>query len=262
VRIGVSLISYFPWGIYFPAFISRLAREAGFDFLQAMPLRGVNSKFYPVLPVSYIEDVWNSGSFNDVIKGLWRKDLNAPKILDWLLFSGKTKSQKIFQQLRQIAGVKTVVHQVNDLKENCLLEVHPGLWLTPAEIIAKVGGKRILTLDLYHLRRKPRSGELIKRPLGIYSEESVLGPWQESLRLLLPYTALIHLSPSREYNELNWFLGGKETEFEKMLIALRDLGFRGDGVVETTLGLKGVDILILQDTLRVLVRRIKDIVAR
>jgi hypothetical protein len=84
----------------------------------------------------------------------------------------------------------------------------------------------------------------------------------ESLVKFLPYAALIHLQPSQDFDELNRFLRRQDTELEEMLRIIRQHGYDGDFIVETCLKLKGFNLFYLQKTMKDLLVRIKEILAK
>jgi hypothetical protein len=256
--IGINFISLFPWCLL-PGFAAYLAKISGYDFLQILPIRGIGAKFKPKLPIKYAEGPWNDGSVISFIKGVITKDPLAPQLIDVIMFPEKSLALNIFKKLRNRKRIKTIVHSL-DIGEDQLLEVSPGLWLTPEDIIKKINHRKILVLDLYHLRRHPRPDELVGKPEHIKKETSLLGCWKESLQILLPFAKLIHVSPSRDYNELDNFLSRRNSELEEMLKFIRDNNYKGDFVVETTLKFKGLNLFLLVKTLEEFRKKIDKII--
>lgn len=251
-RLGISLASYLPWSAWFPEWAARQAREAGYEFLQVLPFRGVKENTKLPLPISYIEEAWNPGSLVEVISGKIKKMSRPPKLEDWLFFPERIKSTEIFLSWLIFREEWAILHKLFLRRhfKRALLEVSPGIWLNLKEIKKFARGKRkILCLDLWHLRRDSREDELLSKPAHL-PPVSPLGPWQESLKELLPYTFVIHISPQRDFDELSACLAGKPTELEKMLKVIKDFGFEGDYIVEATLGLGGFNFRKLKKVMK------------
>lgn len=76
MRIGISLASYLPLAAWFPCKAVKAADEAGYEFIQVLPLRGLWAKgegnpsnasyvkrdILDQLPVEYVENTWNTAS--------------------------------------------------------------------------------------------------------------------------------------------------------------------------------------------------------
>lgn len=156
--IGISQASLFPysWG---PGGLARawaLAKEAGFDGLQILPLRYCDrSSSIPQDAVLSIEGPWNSGSLWGALRRhMGRAGEEEPLLLDWLLFGGKKEAAKLF---RRLAGsfnqAMNVIHTPGSLYD--IFEVNPEAKMSIAEI-QKIGA---LCLDNCHIQRKGRHGE-------------------------------------------------------------------------------------------------------
>lgn len=258
MEIGISWVSLFPLSILDPMGITRWAEEAGFDFIQGIPLRGINQRVIEnsPLPILFCEDAWNPGTLWQVIMGKMRKDPTAPKPHDWLLFPGPKQCEIIYLEMIQ-AGAIPVVHYLGHMGETSLLEVSPKLGLSP-QAVAKAVRARRLVLDTYHLQRPPWPDEISYNVEGV----SPLGDWHESLTVLSPYAALIHVSPHRDKPELQEFLAGQPTELEEMLATIITGGFNGPMVVEATLGLKGFNQKLLKQTMSDFLLRLKEIIKK
>lgn len=292
-RIGISLASFFHpfWyipglGEWWPRMWTRwsvkTAREAGYGFLQALPCRG-SEVLMPggSLPVKYLEPAWRGGD-GEGHGSLWqvlcrRKDPTGPRIEDWLFFENPRKLRKSWERqtdrVREAAVIlhdhyEFVVHaRIVEVSHGVshggfpemhkrLLEVSPGLWLTPEQILeldrpAPDG----LVLDTWHLRRKPRDDEEYRRAYQMFgiepgeaqvtyvpcSFQNPLGWWKESLPILLPHTKLIHVQPRRDDGgeELRKFIRSEPTELGSIIARARLHGYEGDFVVEASLGAFG-----------------------
>lgn len=217
MEIGVSLASYLPWTAVSAWRVAQWARRAGYAFLQVLPFRTVHMRLAHILPPRYVEEAWNPAYTR---RG---PDPKTPVLLhDRLLFPSPCQCCALFTVFRAL-GACWITHDVADLREakDPLLEVHPGLWLTPEKIVAR-SKESNLVLDLYHLRRSPRRDELAHRPPRITTTHSLLGNWRTTLPYLLPLARVIHVSPNRrDTTELTRFLECRETELESMLLQCR-----------------------------------------
>lgn len=265
-RIGINIASYLPWAVLNLRRVIRAAEEAGYDFLQILPLKsylpllgqqGMKPlQFDTSLPVRYLEDVWNSAeSFAEVVAGKMSRDPTSPTLLDYIVFPKREKADQLYDFLNEradpVSGVRPtrIAHEFGD--EEALVEVHPGLWMTPTRIVDEVleeGRGPILVPDLWHLRHPAAPSYIAHRPLGI-TQDSLLGRWDESLPVLLPHSAAVHVSPSRAEPELEQCVNGRPTELVRMMECVKASGFRGDFVVEATLLWKGFDFDRLSKTL-------------
>lgn len=269
--LGISLACYLPWSAYFPNHMIKWASNAGYYFLQVLPFHNT-SDLKSNIPVSYLERTWNEGNFWKMIKGRIKNDANSPKIHDILFFPNNRRSEEIFQKLLWKFSPQVIVHSWKDFEASQrtgLLEVSPGMWITPEQIREKIERKnsqldkeKPLVLDFFHLRRAPRENELTNKPTGIKSDNSLLGKWKNSLEILLPHTSLIHLSPLRGgiISELENFLDGRETEFEEMLVFSLKQGYEGPLIVEASIGLEGLHPLVLKETMSCLYQRLYSII--
>lgn len=233
MAIGVSLASYLPWTAVSAWRVAQWARRAGYTFLQVLPFRTVHIRLAHILPPRYVEEAWNPAYTR---RG---PDPKTPVLLhDRLLFPSPCQCCALFTVFRAL-GAQWITHDVADLRgaADVLLEVHPGLWLTPERIVACSKGPR-LVLDLFHLRRSPRRDELAHRPSRITTAQSLLGDWRTTLPLLLPFARLVHVSPNRrDATELTRFLECRETELETMLLHCRAERRIDDYVAEVKLPL-------------------------
>lgn len=249
MAIGISLASLLPYSAIFPRRAANWAMKEGYQFIQVLPFRFVNPLRTWPLPASYMEKAWNPAYTES------GPDPSTPiTIYDRLFFPSPKKCvYKVQLLFTNFAVPHLIVHHWYELaRGRTLLEVSPGLWQTPQKIIKELIilnnlGKR-LVLDLYHLRRPPRSDEPGYLKDG--KSFSRLGDWRVAIEILLPATRLIHVSPHRETDELVRFLAGEETELEKMLRFIKVGGFEGDWVVEATLGIGGLQWWKLKKTMK------------
>lgn len=240
-NIGVNLASYLPFAAVLPQAAEKAAREGGYKFLQALPFRymeGVGK----IVPISYLEHGWNPAtSLGQVVRGVFTNDPLAPKLIDWAFFQNRDECERTYQHLLQTHRPRIIAHEFGE--ETDLVEVHPGLWMSPERIVEEVekrGLHRPLVIDLWHARRPPRQDNLVKKPQGIPSV-SLLGAWQTSLPKLLPHTCVIHVSPRRDGEELEACLRGKPTELGDMLSCVQEARVPIDAfVVEATIGIGGL----------------------
>ena len=258
MTIGVSLASYLPWTAVNAMSVARGARQAGYTFIQVLPFRSVTVHLRHMLEPRYVEEAWNPAYTH---RGA---DPKTPILLhDRLFFPSRQRCTELFTAFRRL-GARWITHDLTDFHttRDALLEVHPGLWLTPEEIARQCGAPR-LVLDLYHLRRPPRTDELAHRPQRISAERSLLGDWRAALPVLLPLTRVIHVSPHRrDPTECTCFLEGRATEFEAMLIRCRG-EFAGDYVVEVKMPLaRSWGLPALCDMLRQFHRRLAAVTGR
>ncbi|MCK4781663.1 hypothetical protein KAS79_01915 [Candidatus Parcubacteria bacterium] len=246
VKIGVSLASYLPWSAYWPETTARWAEEDGFCFLGVLPFREIKRLSRPELPVLFAEKAWNpvDSLIPIIFKKPTKEEKLVPQLWDWLFFPGIAKAECLFHWILSQYQATIVCHSFKDLSEGRLLEVSPGLGMTPEEIVETAQKyRKSLVIDLCHLREKFWISENGKK-------KSLLGHWQKSLPLLLPYTSLIHVQPYMKDNEAEKILRGEENEIKNMLDIIDDIGYSGPYLVEATLRTKSWNIFRLRKMLR------------
>lgn len=248
--IGINITSYLPWVLAWPMVAAKAAKAAGYEFLQALPLRRLTPKIAKILPIRYLEDHWfYSGRSNTLLSNLRLRrqgDRLAPTLIDWVVFPEEKHCRKRYSELAQVRNAKCVgpiiIEHDQPVLWSDLWEISPRLRKGPRTIIKIARDFNTpLVLDLKHLRREPRLDEL---EAGQTLRLSSLGRWQDSIHLFLPNTALIHVNPL-DRQELELMLAGKFCEAEDMMAAIKEGGFTGDYVVEATLGLQGINWLKL-----------------
>ena len=203
-KYGVSVVSLFPWS-WGPGGLQRavsLAGQAGYDGVQALPLRGWDFSTlnqYADRILAY-EDAWNSGP-------LWRAigrhlrlvdPRRAPTLLDWLLFARL--------RMPAVSGSMQVSHVIGS--ERGPIEIHAELSTSLDFYRAQRGG---LCWDTLHVRRPHR-----------WTDES-MPDWRDLLKRL-PANAiqLIHVHPNVSEVMSLGRRGHESSELADMLKALRD----------------------------------------
>ncbi len=196
---GINVVSMFPWSLGTKGQVRSVefARNAGFDGIQVLPMRGwsyEDIQLWEPYVISF-EDAWNYGSLEKALLrmfGVLRDP--APTLLDWLLFGKKYSTF--------FPGAITVVHheQIGGAAGR-VAETSPAIWGDIQSCIdyTKRGGK--LCWDTLHVR-------------SIGS-----GNWRELLASVPKSSvSLIHAHPT--VSEINSLLGGKELELTRMLLSL------------------------------------------
>jgi len=225
-RIGISIGCWLPWAIL-PGGLKLAARwtkKTGCTFWQVLPLRGVTPKALRAtgIPVNHVEPAWNPITLRDKLRKQPGTEGGPAKWQDVIFFPRPDISQDRFLDIRQEFGAVPIYHRFDVVKSwGGLLEIHPDLgWshqaleLNSAEIL-HTGQPYVI--DTRHLRRP--------------------APWQETLEMLLPYTALIHVQPLSG-EELTRSLNGEITELVQILMYLRGR-YNGPFVIEIPPNLLG-----------------------
>lgn len=212
-KYGVSVFSLFPWslGPKGPERSVKMAREAGFDGVQALPMkwwsyeRVDNWQKY----VLAYEDAWNYGP-------LWQVPLRylgirpkGPTALDWITF-GKAAS----------TSFPDAILSAHHMQRGVATEIHPELSTDIEEYdrYCREGNK--VCWDTYHVRRSKRDGtpgieywtNLIKRI-----------PVHRSIEL-------IHVHPVKSEMEKFMVYGGGE--LVAMLLVLKRLAPTATAIIE------------------------------
>lgn len=199
-RYGVSAVSMFPysWGPGGPLRAKRMAFEAGYSGIQAMPLRGwMNTplKHWEGSVLSF-EDAWNYGPVWQIpLRHLGLKS-DGPTLMDWLLFGSRVSPY-----------FPNAIPSVHHKQLGVATEIHPELSTSVFEYLdyTEAGGK--LVWDTWHVRRPYRDG----KP-GIRD-------WRELMdRLPSESIALIHVHVTKD--DLQGFMSAAG-ELTHMLRRLR-----------------------------------------
>ena len=167
IELGISLASLLPWSMKSwlwpwgsPTRAACWAKEAGYEFLQVLPLRGTTGKEQFALPVRYKEDAWNA------IYGIWQAfrhqsgAAGMPSgLLDWAFFPDPITCWQIVSGRTGWTGYQ-ISHSFGPF--STLVELCPELEMTPEQVAAKCKADNIgLVLDTEHLARD-------RRPFGPY----------------------------------------------------------------------------------------------
>lgn len=188
-RFGISLASLLPWSMrsWFWPFGSPLraaswAADAGYDFLQALPLRGMTGgEFWPRY-VLYKEGAWNP------VNGLMQALLHLPggegmpsSLRDWIAFPRVGRCHDVANRL---PGTR-IRHEQLPYQ---LYEVNPDSGNTIEEIIQSCKQDRVsLVLDPEHLLRDSRQRPGWS-PFGDTEDERFA-----AIEMLAPYVRVVHV---------------------------------------------------------------------
>jgi hypothetical protein len=161
VKIGINIISLFPW-CFFPRIAGRILAglKDEVKFLQLLPLRGYSGLTVALFktPFIYVEGPWNGGSFLGVFQRLFTKDEDYPTFWDFLFFGNRNRAWGRFRKLHALRGAIAVEHQSSFLKERGastrLIELNPEE-ARPEDTPREAS----LVFDLEHMFRKGRHGE-------------------------------------------------------------------------------------------------------
>lgn len=238
LEIGISLASYLPRSALFPIWAIDQAREAKYDFIQMLPLRGLwinnlrimDPLAQAILPIKYVENTWNTppATLAKAIQGWAQHDPTVPLLL-WFVFGQHAES--VYESLRHITSSKVIVHSFDE-KPYDLIEIMPSMWMGVSKIIDRLEEtKTRIVVDTFHLRQDATPEWLANRPAGITSK-NLLGKWEETLPRLLPYADVIHIQPHRDTHEFRDCLSNRSTELGEMLDCVRESEWFGDLVVE------------------------------
>ncbi len=221
-RLPQILVS---WGSIFPAFIrsvkwaAKIAKAAGYVGLQGLPTRGIPDhtaqqyvrEVNAILPIRLFEDVWNPSTEG------WG-------FLDKLFFEDGISAAARYVALEQLMkqGALEIVHE---FRRGALVEIHPGLWITPQEAYERAKDNEAeVVWDTYHVRRKIIFGpQKLNQPDGIREGDIIesWANWQDYLPLIVQYIRVVHVQPMRNTDELDRFIMGESTELEEMLVAIQ-----------------------------------------
>jgi hypothetical protein len=188
-----------------------LAKELGFDFVQALPVRGAKCEDAVSPLVRYYEDAWNPGTLKDFLLRQ-SKAGGAPRLHDILLFPSPSECKAI-SACWEGRGVKKIGH---DFKSR-LVEVSPGLNMGANDIFWQCRSHgNSLVIDTSHLQREARSDEIAgdpdlatHPPLFLKNLEQRLA----ALEMWRPYLAeVMHFNVNA-----NEYLGGGEQNAVRIL---------------------------------------------
>ena len=222
---GVNVLSLYPWSSG-KGGIGRavsMALDAGYDGVQALPLRGWGGREYGILGsfvISYEGSFANGGffeaSFNSLRKMVGKllktksTQLISPLFEDWLFFGKDNRT------LPSNPHALKIVHKVEEIEEKAMLEIGPDAGISGSykDFVISNGCGR-LCWDTFHVRRENRRADQTKP----------MDEW-ETVLASLPSNSigLIHVHPvqNSKVDELDLLLSGKYCELVTMLRCLRD----------------------------------------
>jgi len=138
--------------------LSDIAKKVGVDSLGFLPFRGMQN--YPFrrplsLPIEYIENAWHPTDFNFFPLSLIQATTN-PSFMPWdAMFPSRETCQHIFSKIRKDTSITHITHHFSD-KSNTLLEVNPGISMSPAGILNRSILQGLsLVFDPTHLLSSP-----------------------------------------------------------------------------------------------------------
>lgn len=179
-QFGVSVVSLWPWsvGLYGPERSIKMAKQAGFDGIQALPMKFWSYKRIHQWEKDVIswENAWNYGPLWQVpLRLLGQMRDPAPTALDWGMFGRKT-----------FPVSPNAIASMHHFGEGVSTEIHPELAINHEVYLehCKKGG--LLTWDTHHVARAHRqTGERINQWIDLLEQIP-----SENL-------ALIHVHPAR-----------------------------------------------------------------
>lgn len=184
------------------------ALKIGYAGVQALPIRGLTGEEDRIL---LYEDAWNA--VPSLLHGLRHKTgaSGMPSCInDWVVSPHPEHCREVSERLEKRVIIK-VSHQFDFCKRH-LVEVHPGLDMTPEQIVARCEktGQR-LVLDNEHLFRPYTASEIAAKPeragkasplvIGTSLEVSDginIDQYNGIVETLWPYVEAIHFHPEDE----------------------------------------------------------------
>lgn len=180
-KIGVSVISLLPWSLgkngLFNAW--KLARIAGFDGLQLLPMRGWDKVTPKTIPPNFVisfEDAWNCGKLLPSIgRELHLLGENHPRFHDVVLFGACTEVKERFNALfTHLGGTAMLV--THNSRQAGVLEMNP------EDNHTRHGG---VCWDTKHVVRSGTNGE-----------SPITRDWRTLLEIVRHNVRLIHVNDS------------------------------------------------------------------
>ena len=171
LKVGVNIVSCLRLGLsgifrgtlFDPQAAIKLALEAGMDFLQILPLRGMTQSLPSGIPCTFCEGAWNAGTFLTWLtrtKGIAGSPMN---LHDCVLFPSPDKCEALTDFWTK-AGSKLIQHELG----GDLIELYPGLNKTPEELLKLLlGSNQRLVVDAFQLLRNYRPDEIVADPRRI-----------------------------------------------------------------------------------------------
>lgn len=221
-RFGLSTVSGYPYSAIDIAMVAEWAAEAGYDFLQALPQRGIWGNEDLALPIFYAEKAWNP---------IWLPIQGLPVIknipfcygaekmpatgFDWFGFPTPPSCRRAYLELlARTPRPRVVSHSFEDAERSggMLVELHPELEMSPDDIDLKCGREGYgLVLDTAHLCRgwgdRKRKG-----PTPFWGYQSGL---PGVVALLAPHIQVVHVKSVTDEMALKvveWLLRSEHRE--------------------------------------------------
>lgn len=183
-QFGVSVVSLWPWSIgpKGPERAIKMAKEAGFDGIQALPMKFWSYKRIRGWEKDVIswEDAWNYGPLWQVpLRHLGVLEDPAPTAVDWIMFGKKTSP--VFPK---------AIASMHHFGEGVSAEIHPELATKHQVYLDHCAQGGMLTWDTFHVTR-------LHRQTGKH-----INQWS-TLLMQIPTEnlALIHVHPARSDTE-------------------------------------------------------------
>lgn len=199
-----------------------IAKKAGFDGIQALPVRGVRAGMRLSLPILSAEGPWNATTFQRHLNGLPGEAGGPTKWQDVILFPDPWGCDQNLNQLafnRQSVGFQRIRHSFDwNFPFKQVVEIHKGMGLTLEQILNLVSkGRLTLVLDTAHCRQP----EVLRE----------LGTTYQIIESLLPSISMVHLQGLNKGEWQNLLAHG--TGFlSSVLRELKRKGYQGPIVLE------------------------------
>lgn len=176
-----------------PTALCARAKRLGFDFVQLLPLRGATGREEG----QFCEEAWNPGSVWDLLTSNPNGKLGQRHLQDIVLFPDSLACANAVTAwtTRHLTGggdeVLWIEHEFNLVRQ--LVELHPGLDLSPAQIVRECKDHQSkVVIDTHHLQRGYRPDEVERAPIRA-GKPSLLGvgmdDWMQTLETLQPVLA-------------------------------------------------------------------------
>lgn len=248
MQIGINVVSI-PWIIFLHwgmEIATWLAKWAGFEGIQALPVRSVRRKMDLTLPIWALEKAWNPTTFKRHRDGLPGASGEPTKWHDVLLFPSPAKALSNWNDLRfSLLGnaILLIQHDWEGVQRAspsyvegferrrllCPLEIHKDMGLSLSQVVQEVTRNRLkLVLDTAHCR-----------------QPQVLAEWGSfrDILTLRPAICMVHLQgESRE--EWSELLDHRSGYLAECLRDLKSVGYQGPIVLEFNPLMFGVGYLL------------------
>ncbi|MCX6810278.1 MAG: hypothetical protein NTY30_00870 [Candidatus Berkelbacteria bacterium] len=184
IRFGISLASLIPHSLLSAMMVARWAKEAGYQFLQGIPLRGMSGRERFPLPMYYVEKAWNPvRSFGQARRHEPGAEGMPSCLNDWIASPSPEKCAEIFDHLPG----RVISHHFENAS-GYLVELCPELDMTPDEIAFKCRTEGYgLVLDTEHISRNYREND--EKHAGMTSS-LITG---DVVRILAPHIQVVHV---------------------------------------------------------------------